>query len=469
MTDFPGSGGDGPERPRGLWGGRFREGPAPELERLNNSLHLDWRLWPFELEVDAAWIEELEAQGHVPADLAATLLAGLENVAERLETGDPSAEPDEDVHSLIERWLGDEVGPVASLVRLGRSRNDVVATDTRLWTAAANDRVQEAVRELQAGLVESAADHVDVPFPAYTHLQRAQPTRAAHWLLSHFWSLERDIGRLEDAQNRVLQLPLGAAAGTGSGISIDRARLSMRLGFRGVLENSLDAVGSRDWVSETLFAWTQIAMDVSRLAEDLVVYSSAEFALVRISDRYSTGSSLMPHKRNPDAAELARARAAVLLGKLTGFMASVRALPTGYNKDLQEDKAALFAAEGGLVEVLDAVAGTVRTMEIDTERAAAAIDPAMLTADLAEWLTGPEMPFSAAHEIVGTLVRLAEERGIAVSELSADDLTSINPLLAELPADFWSVEAALERRTASGGSGRAAVERQLAAAREALS
>ena len=463
MTDDTGS-----DRPSGLWGGRFREGPAPELERLNNSLRVDWRLWPYELEVDAAWVEELAAQGHVPEELSARLLDGLAAVGRRLEAGDPAAEADEDIHSLIERWLEEEVGPTASLVRLGRSRNDVVATDTRLWTAAANDRTRETARDLQAALVETATDLVDVPFPAYTHLQRAQPTRAAHWLLSHFWPLERDLGRVDDAQDRVLQLPLGAAAGTGSGLAVDRARLAVRLGFRGVLANSLDAVGSRDWVSETLFAWTQIAMDVSRLAEDLVVYSSAEFGLVRISDRYSTGSSLMPHKRNPDAAELARARAAVLLGSLTGFMASVRALPTGYNKDLQEDKAALFGAEAALTEVLRAIAGTVRTLEVDRERAAVALDPAMLTADLAEWMAGPDLPFSEAHEIAGKLVRLAEERGVAVSKLEAGDFTDIHARLGELPADFWSVEAALERRTVSGGSGRAAVERQLAAAREAL-
>jgi len=429
---------------------------------------VDWRLWPFELEVDAAWVEELAEQGHVSPEVADALLEGLEAVAAHFEAGDPSAETDEDIHALIERWLQEEVGPTASMVRLGRSRNDVVATDTRLWTAAAIDRVREAVRELQAAIVVTSSELVDVPFPAYTHLQRAQPTRAAHWLLSHFWPLERNLGRLDDAQDRVLQLPLGSAAGTGAGIPVDRTRLAMRLGFRGVLENSLDAVGSRDWVSECLFSWTQIAMDVSRLAEDLVVYSSAEFGLVRISDRYSTGSSLMPHKRNPDAAELARARAAVLLGRMTGFMASVRALPTGYNKDLQEDKSALFTAEEGLVEVLDALAGTIRSLEIDADRAANAINPAMLTADLAEWLAGEDIPFSEAHEIAGGLVRLAEEQGVTVAELSESDLASVHMRLCELPQDFWSVEAALERRTVSGGSGRAAVERQLTAAREAL-
>ncbi|MCK5446661.1 MAG: argininosuccinate lyase, partial [Gemmatimonadetes bacterium] len=291
-----------------LWGGRFESGPAPELDRINRSLPLDWRLWPYELAVDRAWIEELTEAGLLDVPARDRILAGLNRVERRLESGVPADEPDEDIHTLVERWLADEVGDEASQVRIGRSRNDVVATDTRLWTLAACRRIDGSIRELQSAMISTAEAGMDVAFPAYTHLQRAQPTSAAHWMLSHFWPLDRGRGRLRDARARVARLPLGAAAGTGSMVEVDLDRLARKLGFDGPCENSLDAVGSRDWVSEVLFAWTQLANDLSRLAEDLVVYASSEFGLIRLDDAYSTGSSLMPQKRNPDGAELARAR-----------------------------------------------------------------------------------------------------------------------------------------------------------------
>jgi len=460
-----GGGQDGSMR---LWGGRFDDGPAPALDRINRSLPIDWRLWPFELAVDRAWVAELAAAGWLDEGARARILAGLDAVETRLAAGDPSLEPDEDVHTLVERWLVDEIGDEASHVRLGRSRNDVAATDTRLWTLEACRRVDAAVRRLQEAMIEAASEAVDVPFPAYTHLQRAQPTTAAHWLLSHFWPLARGRDRLTDARARVARLPLGAAAGTGTTVRVDRQRLAGALGFDGPCENSLDAVGARDWVAEVLFAWAQLANDLSRLAEDLVLYASAEFGLVRLADAFSTGSSLMPQKRNPDGAELARARGGTMLGLLAGYLASLKGLPTGYSKDLQEDKRTLFQAEGALVETLDVLAGTVATLEIDAGRAAACVSADMLAADLAEHLAGGGIPFRRAHEAVGRLVARAEADGRPLSSYDEVELLAVDAVLEDVPPEIWDVKTALERRGVTGGSAPAAVRAEIVEARARL-
>ncbi len=451
---------------RGLWGGRFAEGTAGALDRINRSLGYDWRLWPYELRVDRAWLDELVRIDALPAGMADRLCAGLDEVARRLDAGAPESERDEDIHSLIERWLEEEIGSEASLVRLGRSRNDVVATDFRLWAMDAAARIDEACETLQSAIVETATRLVDDVFPAYSHLQQAQPTRAAHWLLSHFWPLERNRGRLDDATTRMNRLPLGAAAGMGTSLPVDRTRLAMALGFSGACENSLDAVGARDWVSELLFVWTQTAIDLTRLAEDLIVYSTAEFSLVRIADGYSTGSSLMPQKRNPDGAELARANGGILLGMLAGYLATLKGLPTGYNKDLQEDKLALLHAERRLQEVLGVLAGTIATLEIGS--GAGGGDPAVLATDLADHLVETGMSFKGAHELSGALVRRAEELGVPVSDVPASERATLDPRLEDLPDDLWDPERALERRSAFGGSSRERVLEQLEAARERL-
>jgi len=458
---------DGTDEMR-LWGGRFEGGPAPELDRINRSLPLDWRLWPHELAVDRAWVDELAAAGLLDGDSRDRILSGLTAVEARLQAGDPGLEPDEDVHTLVERWLADEIGDDASQVRIGRSRNDVVATDTRLWTLDACRRIDTAVRDLQEAMLATAETGIDIPFPAYTHLQRAQPTTAAQWMLSHYWPLVRGRDRLRDARARVSRMPLGAAAGTGSTIPVDRDRLADALGFDGPCENSLDAVGSRDWAAEVLYAWTQLAGDLSRLAEDLILYASAEFGLVRLSDAFSTGSSLMPQKRNPDGAELARARGGTLLGLLAGYLASLKGLPTGYSKDLQEDKRTLFSAEDAVAETLAVLAGTIATMSFDEERAAATITPEMLAADVAEMLAAGGLPFRTAHEAVGRLVRKAEAEGRSLSEFVGGKAATVDPALASIEDDWWDVADALRRRSTAGGSSPEAVRVQLDEARARL-
>jgi argininosuccinate lyase len=434
---------------------------------MNRSLPFDWRLGPYELRVDRAWVDELVRVGTLSEETGDRLLAGLDVVGQRLEGGDPGSEPDEDIHSLIERWLEEEVGADASLVRLGRSRNDVVATDARMWALDMAARIDDACEGLQSAIVETAERLIDDVVPAYSHLQQAQPTRAAHWLLSHFWPLERNRSRLDDATSRVNRLPLGSAAGMGSSQPVDRRRLAVALGFSGACENSLDAVGGRDWVSELLFVWTQTAVDLTRLAEDLIIYSSAEFSLVRIADDYSTGSSLMPQKRNPDGAELARANGAIQLGILAGYLASLKGLPTGYNKDLQEDKLALLQSEHRLSQALAVLAGTVATLEMGAGGRGG--DPSALATDLADHLVQAGMPFKAAHDVSGSLVRRAEELGVAVSDVDREKRVEIDPLLGDLPDDLWDAVASIERRDVLGGSARERVVEQLQAAKRLIS
>lgn len=464
-TDAP----DPERRASGLWGGRVATRPAPALDRLNRSLPFDHRLAPFELEIDRAWVDELARVGTIDERMARQLQVGLDAVERRLEAGDPAGEADEDIHSLIERWLEDEVGASASQVRLGRSRNDVVATGGRMWARHSAERSALLVAELQDALLRVAEDVGGIPFPLYSHMQPAQPTRAANWLLSHFWALDRGRSRLADAVERAGELPLGAAAGAGSGIAVDRERLAERLGFNSASPNSLDAVGSRDWAAELLWAWTMIAIDLSRLAEDLVLYSSAEFKLVRFADEWTTGSSLMPQKRNPDGAELARAAGGSMLGLLTGLLAALKGLPSGYQKDLQEDKRALFAAYDRLAGVLEVLAGTVSSMRLNHERALASIDASVLASDLAESLAESGVPFREAHEIVGRLVAKAEGLGVGLTELEAEQVRSIEQRLAESWERRFDLEAALQRRGAIGGSSREEVSRQLSEARKRLS
>lgn len=454
--------------PSGLWGGRVASGPHPVLDRLNRSLSFDHRLGPFEIRIDRAWVEELvRVEAIAPAD-GQRILTGLDVVEARLRDGDPAAEPDEDIHSLIERWLEEEVGPVASQVRLGRSRNDVVATGGRMWAREAAAGIDGRLAALQEALLAIADRDGQLPFPLYSHMQPAQPSRAANWLLSHFWALDRDRGRIADAASRLNHMPLGAAAGAGTGIPVDRARLADRLGFELACPNSLDAVSGRDWAAEILWTWAMTANDLSRLAEDLVYYSSAEFGLIRFADAWTTGSSLMPQKRNPDGAELARAAGGALLGLLTGLLATLKGLPSGYQKDLQEDKRALFEACDRLADVTEVLTGTLASTRFDPDRAAAAIDASVLASDVAERLASAGMPFRAAHHAVGRLVQRAEQLGVSLADLGTDEIGSIEPSLAPEWKTLFDRNSALERRAAAGGSSAAAVQAQIAAARRRL-
>jgi argininosuccinate lyase len=451
-----------------LWGGRFAGAPAPELEAVNRSIGTDIRLWPHDVRLSQAWAAALGNAGVLRADEVKAIVSGLDRVAARIGTGEPPIASDEDVHTFVDRLLHEEAGEAAGRLHTGRSRNDQVATDTRLWTMAALERLDAAVRVVQESLLAQAQRHVDALMPAYTHLQRAQPVSVAHWFLSHFWPLARDRARLAAARRGAAVMPLGSGAVAGTAFPVDREALGAALGFEAISENSIDAVGDRDFVAESLFALTMLGTHLSRLGEDLILFGSSEFAFVTFGDAYSTGSSMMPQKRNPDALELARGSGARVLGDLVALVGTLKGLPSGYNKDLQEDKRSLFDACDAMELLLPAVAGSVATLTVNRERMRAAVTSAMMATDLADHLVRKRVTFREAHAAVGKLVREAEEQGIEMSALPFASFQAASgsfdvDALGELQPD-WSVA----HREAPGGTGPAAVRHQLALARAQL-
>jgi len=458
-----------------LWGGRFEAGGlAPEADALNRSLPVDGRLWREEIEVAGAWAEALGAMGVLAAGVTQRLLEGLERVGARLSEGAAATAPDEDIHTLVERLLTEEIGDAAGALRTGRSRNDQAATVTRLWVMRAVRRLRADLRRVQRALVSQAETSVDLLAPAYTHLQRAQPIRFAHFFLSHFWALERDQARWASVGDRASAMPLGAGAVAGSGFAVDRESLRARLGFARVTPNSVDAVADRDFMAEFAFAGALTGIHLSRLAEDLILYASAEFGFVRFAEAYSTGSSLMPQKRNPDIAELARGQSARLLGEVTAALALSKGLPSGYNKDLQEDKAILFQVHDTLSLLLPAFAGSVETLSVNGEATVRALDPSLLAVDIADALVGEGVKFDKAHQVVGTLVREAENSGLTIFDVSPEVAGRLHPALPAALQEITRggiVEAcrrAVDSRTVSGGSGREPLLHQLADARARL-
>jgi argininosuccinate lyase len=458
----------GPTEQR-LWGGRFSAGPAPSLDELNRSLDVDRRLWAEDIEGSRAWAQALYRAGVLQQDDAQALDAGLCAVAARLQEAFPADAADEDIHSLVERMLYEEVGAVAGRLHTGRSRNDQVATDTRLWTMRAGARLERELCALQQALVEQAAANVDTLMPAYTHLRRAQPVRVAHWLLSHFWALQRDRERLVAALDRVAVLPLGSGAISGSGFPVDRTLLKELLGFRAVSENSMDAVGDRDWICEILFVGSMLSTHLSRLAEDLIIFSSDEFRFVELPEAYTTGSSLMPQKRNPDGLELARGMAARSIGELTSALAMIKGTPSGYNKDFQEDKRLLFGAMDALEALLPATRETIAGLRFRADALAAALaDEALLATDLADELVRRGVPFREAHGAVGRLLRAADEAGVAVSALPREAWQAAHPAFLSPDLPRMSLDASVDARGVQGGTARSAVVQQLASARAAM-
>lgn len=464
----------GSPRPRGspahqMWGGRFRSQPADSFQALNWSLPLDLRLWPYDVRASKAWAQVLGKAGILSAEEQQRLTSGLDRVAQRLAQGEGEGAGDEDVHTLVERMLYEEVGDLAGKLHTGRSRNDQVATDLRLWALDAAAALDQELRLLGLALLRRAREGIDWLLPGYTHGQRAQPVRWGFVLAAHAWPLVRDRKRLADCARRIAELPLGSGALAGSGIEVDRVLLKETLGFRSISPNALDATGERDFVAEFLFVAALAATHVSRLAAELIIYSSAEFGFVELADEYTSGSSLMPQKRNPDVFELARAKAARTLGDLVGLLATLKGLPAGYNKDLQEDKAFLFDGVDTLLLTLPAVRGAVETMIPVPERMAGALDGAMFATDLADALTRQGVPFREAHRLVGQLVREAEELGTDWAALPEDRARRIHPLLPAVLATLGSFEESVERRATPGGSSRAALVAQLAALEEELS
>src|SRR5437867_1511783 len=450
-----------PAAPHQMWGGRFSVGPSEALDALNRSLPVDHRLWPQDVTASKAWVHALGRVGVVTAAEETQLLDGLDRVAERLADGAAVGAPDEDVHTLVERLLYAEVGAVAGKLHTGRSRNDQVATDLRLWTLGAIDQLDADLAALGCALVARAEDGVDILLPGYTHGQRAQPVRWAYVLLAHAWPLVRDRQRLADARRRVAELPLGSGALAGSGFAVDRVLLKEALGFRSVSANALDATGDRDFVAEVLFALALVGTHLSRLAAELVLYTSAEFGFVRLPDEFSTGSSLLPQKRNPDVFELTRAKAGRLLGDLVALATTLKGIPAGYSKDLQEDKALLFDACDTLAVVLPAVTGAIASLAVDRQRMHAALDACLRATDLADLLVEAGVPFRESHGLVGKLVREAERAGVPLDRVPEAVAAGIHPALGAALTQLGTWEDSVEGRATPGGASRKSVEDQL--------
>src|SRR5258706_7033751 len=452
-----------------MWGGRFALGPSEALDALNRSLPVDHRLWPQDVAASKAWVHALCHAGVVTPGEEAQLVGGLDRVADKLADGAAVGAPDEDVHTLVERLLYAEAGSVAGKLHTGRSRNDQVVTDLRLWTLTAIDELGSGVTALGRALVAKAKDGLDAILPGYTHGQRAQPVRWAYVLLAHAWPLVRDRQRLADARRRTSEMPLGSGALAGSGFPVDRVRLKEALGFRAISANALDATGDRDFVADVLFAIALIGTHLSRLGVELITYASGEFAFVTLSDAFSTGSSLMPQKRNPDVFELARGKAGRLLGDCVALLTTLKGIPAGYQKDLQEDKALLFDACDTLATVLPAVTGAIDTLPPNPARVAAGLDPPTRATDLADLLVEAGVPFRESHGLVGRLVREAEKARVPLDKVPAAVAAAIHPALGVAMTQLGSWEDSVESRGTVGGASRASVEGQIDELRRAFS
>jgi argininosuccinate lyase len=452
-----------------LWGGRYTGVTDELMWAFNASIGFDRRLAQMDIAASMAYARALGRAGVLAEDETDALVGGLEQVAAEFERGEFALAPlDEDIHTAVERRLGELLGPVAGKLHTGRSRNDQVATDIRLYLMQELRALAQALRQAQWSIVAQAEAHLDALMPGYTHLQPAQPVRFSHWLLSYFWMLERDHGRLEDLLKRVAICPLGAGALAGNAYGLDREALARELGFAGVTENSMDAVSDRDMILETLSWGAILGLHLSRLAEDLILYSSAEFGFLRLDERYTTGSSIMPQKRNPDSMELVRGKTGRLVGNLVDLLVVVKGLPSTYDKDLQEDKEPLFDTLDTLGMLLPIVAGVVETLAVNAEAMRAALVEGMLATDLADYLVKRGVPFREAHRLVGQAVLLSERRGAELSQLSLADYQGISPAFGPDLYAALDFEASVEARAVTGGTALSAVQAQLARARAIL-
>jgi argininosuccinate lyase len=448
-----------------LWHGRFGEAPAEELLAFTVSLPFDRRLAPDDLAGSRAHVAMLHRVGLLTADERSVIAAALDRVEEELATGTFAFVPtDEDIHTAIERRVTEIAGPTGAKLHTGRSRNDQVALDLRLYLRREGRAVAARVHRLQEVLVHRAAEVTDVYLPGYTHLQRAQPVLLSHHLLAHFWALARDVDRWRDCLDRADVSPLGAGALAGSSLPLDPAWVAAELGFARRFENSLDAVSDRDFVAEAVFVATLTQVHLSRIGEEIVLWSTEEFGFLQLADAYATGSSMLPQKKNPDIAELARGKAGRLVGDLAGLLATLKGLPLSYNRDLQEDKEPLFDAFDTCSLSLAALTGLFETVVfVDDRMTRAADSPVNAATDLAEHLVEGGMPFREAHAAIGGLVRQSVERGVPLDELVATD-----PKLGPDALPLLEPGTAVRRRTTPGGAGPDAVAAQLARARDRI-
>jgi len=454
-----------------LWAGRFNQETDALVHQFNASLRFDQRLWSYDIQGSIAHVKMLGECGIIPQSETRTIADGLETLAADLHSGAAALDPDaEDVHMAVETLLTARLGPVAGKLHTARSRNDQVATDLRLYVREAIDELRGRVLELQATLAKQAEEHLDTLLPGMTHLQHAQPVRLAHHLLAYFWMLARDDERLTEARGRVNVLPLGAGALAGTTFPIDRQRVAALLNFAGVADNSLDAVSDRDFAIETVSALALVMMHLSRLCEELILWNSPEFGWVEMGDNVTTGSSIMPQKKNPDVAELVRGKTGRVYGDLLALLTVMKGLPLAYNKDMQEDKESLFDALDTAHVCLSVLNTLLGNTTFRAERMAAALRGDFSTAtDLADYLVRQGLPFRQAHEVVGKIVGDCVRAGRVLEDLTREDLVAASGLFADAdPAALVSPRGSADARDAFGGTGRGAVEAQLDCANRRL-
>ncbi|MEG3181795.1 argininosuccinate lyase [Sphingomonas sp. LT1P40] len=453
-----------------MWGGRFAEGPSSVMREINASIPFDKRMWQQDIAGSQAHVAMLGRQGIVALEDAATISAGLDAVAaDYARDGVPEDLALEDIHMLTEARLAEKIGAVAGRLHTARSRNDQVATDFRLWVRDATDQVLAALTALQDALLTRAEEHADSVMPGFTHLQSAQPVTLGHHLMAYFEMMARDISRFTDARARGNRCPLGSAALAGTGFDLDRDATAAALGFDGPTRNSLDAVSDRDFALDYLMAAAQCSLHLSRLAEEFVIWASQPFGFVRLSDQWSTGSSIMPQKRNPDAAELVRGHSGRIIGCLTALMITMKGLPLAYSKDMQDDKPPVFEAHDLLGLSIAAMTGMIESAEFRTDRMRGLAESGFATAtDLADWLVREGgIPFREAHHITGRAVAAAEAKGVRLDQLDLADLTAIDERIDMRAFDVLSVDASVASRTSFGGTAPIRVREAISAARAA--
>ena len=453
-----------------LWGGRFSGGPSEAMFALSVSTHFDWVLAPYDVLASKAHAKVLNKAGLLSDDNLAVMLDGLDQLGRDVADGSFGPLPtDEDVHGAMERGLIDRVGPeIGGRLRAGRSRNDQVAAMFRMWLRDALRGVAQDVSDLVDAIVEQAEAHPDAIMPGKTHFQAAQPILLAHSLLAHAQPLLRDLERIQDADKRLAVSPYGSGALAGSSLHLDPEAIAEELGFDSATDNSLDGTASRDFAAESAYVLAQIAIDVSRFAEEIIAWSTPEFGYVTLHDAWSTGSSIMPQKKNPDVPELARGKAGRLIGNLTGLLSTLKAMPLAYNRDLQEDKEPLVDSVTQLSILLPAFTGLVSTLTFHEDRMRE-LAPAgfTLATDLAEWMVRQGVPFREAHEASGACVRIAESRGVDLVDLTDEELQSVDKRLLPEVREVLTVDGAVASRDTRGGTARPRVEEQRERVREA--
>ncbi len=451
-----------------IWGGRFREPLDQALDRFNASLGFDKRLYAQDIEGSIAHCRMMARQGILTEDEAARMVEGLSEIRREMDRGEHLSDPGaEDIHSLVESLLVEKIGSVGEKLHTGRSRNDQVALDVRMYVREAAESVDRSLRRMQAALVDLAEQNEDLICPGYTHMQRAQPVLLAHHLMAYYEMLRRDRERLRDGLGRVKVMPLGSAALAGSTFDLDRESVAEALGFDGISRNSMDAVSDRDFLAEFLFACSLVMMHLSRLSEELILWSTQEFGFVRLPDAFCTGSSIMPQKKNPDLLELVRGKTGRVYGNLMALLTTMKGLPLTYNKDMQEDKEPLFDTVDTVTACLDVVTRLLAHLSFDGQTMRRAVERGYLTAtDLADYLATKGVTFRKAHEVAGSMVLFALDRGRELSDLSLEEMKGFSERIEPDVRDWLDPEQCVARRNVPGGTGPDMVRRQLERARE---